>query len=523
MTAIALSGISIISQDGSGGAPANGSFQISSFFNGYAQQYGQSYTTRPGWRVAGVDYAIGIASNATITIASPAVITETAHNHTATDKVVFYSTGTLPTGIVSGTEYFVIATGLTTNAFEISATSGGAAINTSGAQSGFHRCLKDPAATASLPSGVTYVPAPDTPYSFPAFQIAGSSNVVLDHYDYSLNNGVGVDVTQNYSGTLTLSNSQIQPGTNMFGHLADILMVGNDTTIQSYSLTISNCVLNGDSHNPTLIAAYNSNPASFFMIRFTSSGTLTLQYCAITKVWGRAIVQKFSGQGIFQYNYWEDCNYNTGAHGEWISTDPQTNVCPLIHFSYNTFLTPAISAGGMTCHLFATGGTAVAGSITTWQVDHCSFVVNPSSFPGGIAGTTLTVDSSFQSPNGQAIAVGFTTRDVLNFGGTQWTIGTQLTGSPPNQAGTYNVAPSGSVTDGTLFYLLTQETVGVQFSDDTAVGTFLMDSCYFDGTGGHIANQHDTTYPTTATITNCFNLVGGGAVSTPYQVLNTQW
>lgn len=76
---------------------------------------------------------------ATITIASPGVITtSTAHNYAAGDTVVFSTTGSLPTGIVAGTTYYVISTGLTATDFEISATSGGPAINTTGTQSGTH-------------------------------------------------------------------------------------------------------------------------------------------------------------------------------------------------------------------------------------------------------------------------------------------------------------------------------------------------------------------------------------------------
>lgn len=74
----------------------------------------------------------------TISIASPAVITRTAHGMVANNSVKFTTSGTLPTGIVSGTVYYVISSGLTANTFEISATQGGAAINTSGSQSGFH-------------------------------------------------------------------------------------------------------------------------------------------------------------------------------------------------------------------------------------------------------------------------------------------------------------------------------------------------------------------------------------------------
>jgi len=78
------------------------------------------------------------AQTATMTIATPAVVTATAHGLAAGNTIVFSTTGALPTGVTAGTIYYVIATGLTTDTFQFSATSGGAAINTSGSQSGTH-------------------------------------------------------------------------------------------------------------------------------------------------------------------------------------------------------------------------------------------------------------------------------------------------------------------------------------------------------------------------------------------------
>jgi hypothetical protein len=74
----------------------------------------------------------------TISNAAPAVVTGTAHGLVADDRVKFSTTGTLPTGLVPGIEYFVLSSGLTANAFEVSATSGGTAIDTTTAGSGTH-------------------------------------------------------------------------------------------------------------------------------------------------------------------------------------------------------------------------------------------------------------------------------------------------------------------------------------------------------------------------------------------------
>ena len=76
----------------------------------------------------------------TITIASPGVVSWTAHGLTAGTAVKFSTTGALPTGLTAGTTYYVLAAGLTANAFEVGASAGASAINTSGSQSGIQAC-----------------------------------------------------------------------------------------------------------------------------------------------------------------------------------------------------------------------------------------------------------------------------------------------------------------------------------------------------------------------------------------------
>lgn len=79
--------------------------------------------------------AIHQQSTVTITIASPGVITWTAHGLANGTPIILRNVGgALPTGLVAGTVYYIVAG--TTNTFELSATQGGSAINTSGSQSG---------------------------------------------------------------------------------------------------------------------------------------------------------------------------------------------------------------------------------------------------------------------------------------------------------------------------------------------------------------------------------------------------
>lgn len=81
-----------------------------------------------------------IASTVTISIAAPGVVTWAAHGLSANDTIRFTTTGALPTGLAINTTYYV-KTVLSANTFTVSATAGGAAITTSGTQSGTQTAL----------------------------------------------------------------------------------------------------------------------------------------------------------------------------------------------------------------------------------------------------------------------------------------------------------------------------------------------------------------------------------------------
>jgi len=74
----------------------------------------------------------------TISIATPAVVSFTSHWLSIGDRIYFTTTGALPTGLAINTIYYVIATWFTANSFQISATSGWSAVDTSGTQSWVH-------------------------------------------------------------------------------------------------------------------------------------------------------------------------------------------------------------------------------------------------------------------------------------------------------------------------------------------------------------------------------------------------
>lgn len=84
-------------------------------------------------------------STVTITSADPGVVGWVGHGFAAGQPIVFSTAGTLPSGLVAGTVYYVLAAGLTTDSFTVSTTKGGTAVDTSGgAGSGVHTAIAPP-------------------------------------------------------------------------------------------------------------------------------------------------------------------------------------------------------------------------------------------------------------------------------------------------------------------------------------------------------------------------------------------
>lgn len=93
------------------------------------------------WRVGsstGSSFSTSVRASATntMTIASPCVVTWTAHGCADGDPIYFTTTGALPTGVSANTVYYIKY--IDANSFNLAATPGGSSINTSGSQSGTH-------------------------------------------------------------------------------------------------------------------------------------------------------------------------------------------------------------------------------------------------------------------------------------------------------------------------------------------------------------------------------------------------
>ena len=115
------------------------------------------YANHVTWNLTGEQsFTIGPGNSAifTVDIAAPATFTSAAHGLNIGDTLTLATTGALPTGLAILTTYYVISTGFTANAFQLSATSGGTGITTTGTQSGIHTFTQ----TSSLTKLVTTRP-----------------------------------------------------------------------------------------------------------------------------------------------------------------------------------------------------------------------------------------------------------------------------------------------------------------------------------------------------------------------------
>ncbi len=101
-------------------------------------------------------------NTATISIASPGLVTSVAHGLLTSQAFQFSTTGALPTGITAGTTYYVSVAGFTANTFQFSATPFGLDITTSGTQSGVHSINSVQFQGAKLL--FVNIGSPDTPY-----------------------------------------------------------------------------------------------------------------------------------------------------------------------------------------------------------------------------------------------------------------------------------------------------------------------------------------------------------------------
>lgn len=182
----------------------------------------------------------------TVTIASPGVFTSTAHGFVAGDIVRLTTTGALPTGLATGTDYYVLSAGLTADNFRLALSPTASAINTSGSQSGTHTVwlanwgFGDGSTTFNVPDlrGLTTVGRATSAQTFRIVFESGAVNTtndtidVLDRVFPSQGQAVVLTTTGGAPGGLTASSTYyvIRSGTATTIKLASSLANANAGT-----------------------------------------------------------------------------------------------------------------------------------------------------------------------------------------------------------------------------------------------------------------------------------------------------
>jgi hypothetical protein len=217
----------------------------------------------------------------TLTLASPGVV-NVPNNCAAGQAIIFGTSSALPTGLTAGTLYYVIATGLSTTAFEVSTTVGGSASNFTGSQSGVQTATAVYTnATTSFTSAIVLPPIP------PGLVVPG--HCVLPYQ--STNASGTIEFAASVSSTSALLQVLNEAHTGSGGAtVADIYTTVNSTTATAVSSTVGGGTANttyGDVLYFTLTTqSTQTTPTTvtFYAESSSSSYTQTLSpgaYCVV--------------------------------------------------------------------------------------------------------------------------------------------------------------------------------------------------------------------------------------------------
>jgi hypothetical protein len=356
----------------------------------------------------------------TITIATPGVVTWTAHGLVTGSPVVFTTTGALPTGITAGTTYFAIPTGV--NTFQIATTAAnaaaGTAITTSGSQSGTQTGTTSATVQNSLmpvltvgPSGLTGSQAASLLDLKQTWNTSGTPTALKVNVVDTASNSSSKLLDLQVGGTTKLfvdkfGNLTITNGANFPVRLAN-------TTYGTIQLASGNVALSGDiSSNLQIACGSFLNLISTFTAFSINSDTILSRRGAANWRFGNAdaaspVAQTLSVQSVVSgtagnvagqdFKITGSQGTGTGAGGSIIFQVAEAG-------STATF-TVTFTNGSATINgtgLPTTAGTAVA--FTTTGALPTNFAINTTYFV--LAGSTSTAITVAATAGGTAIVAG---------------------------------------------------------------------------------------------------------------------
>lgn len=205
--------------------------------------------------------ALHMSGTFTVTIASPAVFTATAHGLSIGNRIRFTTTGGLPSGLAINTDYYIIATGFGTNAFEVSLSPGGTAVNTTGSQSGVQTWFYAPHGHGD---GSTTFNVPDRR----GRAIVGSgSGVKTAHIISIASNVITADLSvangNEFQTGEAVVFTAIVPGNLTTATTYYVVRTGNNTFSLATSLSNAQGFTSTGSQNPSLITLAGTETGSF--------------------------------------------------------------------------------------------------------------------------------------------------------------------------------------------------------------------------------------------------------------------
>ena len=263
---------------------------------------------------------VGSSQTATITIATPAVVTVTAAPLNGT-PVTFTTTGALPTGISVGTVYYV--KNATSTTFQIADKPNGTVVNTTGSQSGVQ--------TVTIPIAST---------------VSGSSTVTI--YD----TGTGVQ-------SVTFSNNIITVGLTLSGAAGTVPAKGDLVVFLGASLP------SGITANTGYYVINASTTTYQVASTSTSTSPVTFGTGSGTQYLSAAYTSTPSNQQIIQNNYTVNIKTPISIGGLLLSGLYTIVTTPFIGSYYNIYTITASSAATATSATVTTNQTSNLPVFTT--------------------------------------------------------------------------------------------------------------------------------------------------------------
>ena len=457
----------------------------------------------------------------TITSGTETVIsTSSAHGMQPGYMVAFYTTGTLPVGMLTGEPYYIIDDGFTEKSFKISAIKAGSAISTSGLQTGVQTFKPYGLTRTALREGYNYVESTlwsKQPFASSTRAVtfsASTTDLTLTDHGFVSGDIIRFETTSSLPSPLFTSrqywvyNPPVTAGSFTIGKRYKVVSAGTTdfTSIGAAPAAVVTASIIGATMTVTAVTSgtlavgqeivgNNITPGTYITVgpQAGGIGTYTLNQSQDDTVTGYingttmtvsgvttgtlAVGQQITGTGISSGTTITALGTGTGGTGTY-TVSPTQNASVTASASGTTLTVTAVGSGTLVVGKAISGTGIVAGTtitaLGTGTGGTGTYTVSTqqgASFTGAIAtGTTATMATS--SISGTTLTVGTLSSGTI-------TVGMVLSGTGVT-AGTYIVANISGSGAGSTWTVSTSQTA----SSTTITGTLytLTVSAFTSGT-----------------------------------------